>query len=49
MQQVNFLKNVAICGGLLVVYAVGAGELSLDAWLARRAGHGGAELRQQHA
>jgi putative oxidoreductase len=49
MQQVNFLKNVAICGGLFVVYAVGAGELSLDAWLARRAGHGGAELRQQHA
>ncbi len=29
-QQINFMKNVAITGGLLVVFAFGAGRYSLD-------------------
>ncbi|MEO5771221.1 MAG: DoxX family protein [Burkholderiaceae bacterium] len=31
MQQLMFLKNLAAIGGLLVVFAFGAGPLSLDA------------------
>jgi putative oxidoreductase len=31
MQQINFLKNVAITGGLLFVVGFGAGAYSLDA------------------
>lgn len=31
MQQIMFLKNVAIAGGFLVLVAQGAGPLSLDA------------------
>jgi putative oxidoreductase len=30
-QQINFLKNLAIAGGMLVVAAFGPGRLSLDA------------------
>jgi putative oxidoreductase len=30
-QQINFLKNLAIAGGMLVLAAFGAGRLSLDA------------------
>ncbi len=30
MQMIMFLKNVAIAGGLLVVFAVGAGAFSMD-------------------
>ncbi|WP_300295464.1 DoxX family protein [Ferrovibrio sp.] len=30
MQQINFFKNLAIVGGLLLVAAFGAGPLSLD-------------------
>jgi putative oxidoreductase len=30
MQMVNFLKNVAIFGGLLYVYAFGPGHVSVD-------------------
>jgi putative oxidoreductase len=30
-QQINFMKNLAIAGGLLVVAAFGPGRLSLDA------------------
>ena len=29
-QQINFMKNVAITGGLLVVFAFGAGRYSVD-------------------
>ena len=29
-QQINFMKNIAITGGLLVVFAFGAGRYSLD-------------------
>lgn len=31
MQQTHFLKNLAICGGLLMVAVFGAGDWSLDA------------------
>ena len=31
MQQINFMKNLAIAGGMLVVAAFGPGSLSLDA------------------
>jgi putative oxidoreductase len=30
MQQINFIKNTAIIGGLLVLYAHGAGRLAVD-------------------
>ncbi len=36
MQQVIFLKNVAMVGGALLIAYFGAGPLSLDARLARR-------------
>lgn len=35
MQQIMFLKNLAIAGGFLVLFARGAGPLSLDARRAR--------------
>jgi putative oxidoreductase len=35
MQMVHFLKNLAIMGGLLEFVGVGAGALSLDAFLSR--------------
>jgi putative oxidoreductase len=31
MQQLMFMKNIAVVGGLLAVFAYGAGTLSLDA------------------
>ena len=31
MQQLMFMKNLAVTGGLLVVFAYGAGTMSLDA------------------
>ena len=31
MQQLMFMKNMAVIGGLLLVFAFGAGALSLDA------------------
>jgi putative oxidoreductase len=31
MQQLMFMKNLAVAGGLLLVFAFGAGALSLDA------------------
>ena len=37
-QQINFLKNLAIAGGMLVLAAFGPGELSLDARPQSRAG-----------
>jgi putative oxidoreductase len=30
MQQINFMKNLAIMGGMLYVMAFGAGPLSVD-------------------
>ncbi|MFJ4144440.1 DoxX family protein [Pseudomonas sp. NPDC089734] len=36
MQLINFLKNIAICGGLLQVMAGSPGSLSLDAWRQNR-------------
>jgi len=47
MQMINFLKNVAIMGGLAYVVAFGAGSLSIDA----RAGERSArrQLREAHA
>ncbi len=36
--EIHFMKNVAMCGGLLYVVAFGAGAYSLDALLARRSG-----------
>ena len=33
MQQLLFMKNVGVFGGLLVVAAVGAGEWGFDTWL----------------
>ena len=36
MQLANFLKNVALLGGALVIFAFGAGALSVDAWLVRK-------------
>lgn len=35
-QLINFLKNVAMAGGFLVLAASGPGTLSLDAWRRRR-------------
>ncbi len=37
IQQVNFLKNIALLGAALLIGQYGAGPLSLDAWRARRA------------
>ncbi|HVC53210.1 MAG TPA: DoxX family protein [Stellaceae bacterium] len=37
-QETNFLKNLAMAGGLRYVTAVGAGAWSLDAWRIRRRG-----------
>jgi putative oxidoreductase len=36
MQFGNFLKNLAIMGGLLGIVAYGAGAISIDRWLERR-------------
>ena len=36
MQQIMFLKNLAMAGGLLMVFAHGAGSFSLDAKLFRK-------------
>ena len=34
-QYNNFLKNISIMGGTLLLYVLGAGQFSLDAWLRR--------------
>ncbi len=36
MQMANFMKNVSMLGGALILFAFGAGALSIDAWLVRR-------------
>lgn len=38
MQFVNFMKNIAIAGGFLMLAAQGAGAWSVDAWRAKRSG-----------
>lgn len=38
-QWINFMKNVAIAGGFLVLAVHGPGSLSLDAWRRRRKQH----------
>ncbi len=35
-QYSNFCKNLAIMGGTLLLYLLGAGRFSIDAWLRRR-------------
>lgn len=35
-QFINFMKNLAIAGGFLVLAAHGAGKFSVDGWLASR-------------
>lgn len=41
-QFINFMKNIAIAGGFLVLAAHGAGTISIDGWLAARRAKGGA-------
>jgi uncharacterized membrane protein YphA (DoxX/SURF4 family) len=31
-QMINFMKNVSICGGALLVLAFGSGVCSIDHW-----------------
>jgi putative oxidoreductase len=35
MQMIMFMKNIAIAGGFLVLFAQGAGEWSIDNWSSR--------------
>jgi putative oxidoreductase len=49
LQSIQFLKNLAIGGGLVAVLGVGAGALSLDARLARGRGAGVARTARAHA
>jgi len=41
-QFINFMKNIAIAGGMLMLFANGAGKFSVDGWLASRRKIGGA-------
>jgi uncharacterized membrane protein YphA (DoxX/SURF4 family) len=36
IQESNFYRNMAIPGGTLFLFVVGAGRLSLDNWLRKR-------------
>lgn len=36
MQQINFMKNIAMAGGFLVLFANGAGAYSIDALRSRK-------------
>jgi len=36
IQDANFYKNVAMLGGLLFLFVIGPGRLSVDAWLRKR-------------
>ncbi|KAA0595768.1 putative oxidoreductase [Azospirillum lipoferum] len=36
MQQIQFMKNLAIIGGFLSLVASGGGRFSVDGWLSRR-------------
>ncbi len=46
-QQVMFLKNLAIMGGLLLVAATGAGPWSVDAWRATKSQGSSSEAATQ--
>jgi putative oxidoreductase len=35
-QYINFIKNLAIIGGLLLLFVTGAGRFSVDGWLRKR-------------
>jgi putative oxidoreductase len=35
-QYINFCKNLAIMGGTVLLYVLGAGRFSIDSWLRRR-------------
>lgn len=35
-QDVNFHKNIAILGGIVLVFATGSGRFGLDGWLRKR-------------
>ncbi|HYC18014.1 MAG TPA: DoxX family protein [Pseudolabrys sp.] len=35
-QDSNFYKNISILGGIFLLFACGAGRLSVDAWLRKR-------------
>jgi putative oxidoreductase len=39
-QFINFMKNIAIAGGFLVLFAHGAGRFSIDGWQQARRNHG---------
>ncbi|OGT60378.1 MAG: DoxX family protein [Gammaproteobacteria bacterium RIFCSPHIGHO2_12_FULL_63_22] len=41
-QFINFMKNIAIAGGMLMLVASGAGKFSVDNWLVSRRNVGGA-------
>src|SRR5262249_54915944 len=41
MQQIMFMKNVAMLGGALLIAYFGAGPLSLDSWRKGRSVHSG--------
>jgi putative oxidoreductase len=35
-QYINFMKNISIMGGMLLLFITGAGRFSLDGWLGRK-------------
>jgi len=35
-QYINFMKNIAIMGGMVLLFSTGAGRFSVDGWLKRR-------------
>jgi len=39
MQMINFLKNLSMLGGALLISYFGAGPVSVDAWLKARSAH----------
>jgi putative oxidoreductase len=43
-QLIHFQKDIALAGAFLVIWARGAGALSVDAWLARRSGSAASEI-----
>jgi putative oxidoreductase len=38
MQMINFMKNLSMLGGALIISYFGAGPLSVDEWLRTRVG-----------
>ena len=35
-QYLNFLKNLSILGGMMLLFVTGAGRFSIDGWLRKR-------------